>query len=47
MIEINGNKCPATLAKKITPKLSFDKSRNYTEWKNEVSEKLRELLGME
>lgn len=47
MVEINGNKCHSALAKKITPKLSFDESRNYNEWKIEVSEKLRELLGME
>ena len=47
MIEINGNKCHTALAKKITPKLSFEEGRDFTQWKSEVSEKLRELLGME
>lgn len=47
MTEINGNKCHATLAKKITPKLSFDENKDFAKWKGEVSDKLRELLGME
>ena len=47
MIEINGNKCHSTLAQKTTPKLSFDESKDFEKWKNEVSDKLRELLGME
>ena len=34
MTEINGNKCHSTLAKKITPKLAFDKNRVFYEHGN-------------
>ncbi len=45
--EANGDLCHQTLFNKITPKLSFDKEKDYFSWKKQVKDKLNELLGME
>ncbi len=35
------------LSERIRPRLAFDASRDFGQWKEEVEEKLRELLGMD
>ena len=47
MIEINGMKCHAEIAKKNRPLLSFDESKDFGEWRDKVKEKLVELLGLD
>jgi len=47
MIEINGNKCHATLMKKNTPKLSYSPERDFEAWKKEIKDKLVELTGID
>ena len=47
MIEINGDKCHATLMKKITPSLAYNDSADYDEWKAQIEAKLRELTGID
>lgn len=47
MIEINGDKCHATLMKKITPSLSYNEDADYVEWKSQIEAKLRELTGID
>lgn len=47
MIEISGIKCHGELAKRTRPRLSFDESRNFGEWRDSVKEKLTELLGLD
>lgn len=37
--------CHENLIDTIKPRLSYDETKNYDEWKREVKEKLTELLG--
>ncbi len=46
-MEINGLLCHDYVTVNTKPKLSFDESRNYGEWKEQVKEKLTELLGLD
>ena len=42
-----GEECYDLLAKKTTPSLSFSKDRDFSEWKDELKGKFRELLGLD
>ena len=44
---ISGDYCHAKLTERIKPRLSFDPTLPFDDWKNKVREKLYELLGME
>lgn len=44
---INGDLCHDILISKITPKLSYDESKDYFAWKEEIRAKLVELLAMD
>ena len=44
---ISGDYCHAKLTERIKPRLGFDPSLPFDNWKNKVHEKLYELLGME
>ena len=46
-MEINGLLCHDRVTANTKPKLSFDESRNYPEWREEIKEKLIELLGLD
>ncbi len=43
---IKGALCHQKLTKKISPKLSFDETKDYTAWRKQVKDKLFELLGI-
>ncbi|MBO4939666.1 MAG: acetylxylan esterase [Clostridia bacterium] len=45
-MEIKGDLCHELLVQKLTQKLAFDGNRNYAEWKEQVQDKLVELLGL-
>lgn len=45
-IIIDGDLCHTTLVKKTNGKLRFNKDADYTSWKEQIREKLYELLGM-
>lgn len=46
-IQIDGDLCHKLLAEKIKGKLRYDDNADYSTWKNQVKEKLTELLGMD
>lgn len=43
----NGDRVHDYLTKYVAPKLSFDESCDYEEWRNEIKNKLNELLGLD
>lgn len=45
--QINGDRLHSYLVKNVAPKLSFDESRDYEEWRGEIKGKLNELLGFD
>ena len=47
MVEINGDKCHATLMKKNKPLLNYSAERDFDAWKKEIKDKLVELTGIE
>ena len=47
MIKIQGDLCHSLLTKKIQPKLAFNDGMDFLAWKNEVREKLLELVGID
>ena len=46
-MEINGLLCHDRITEKLTPKLSFDESADFSEWKEKIRGKLIELLGLD
>ncbi|MBQ9756244.1 MAG: acetylxylan esterase [Clostridia bacterium] len=46
-IQIQGDLCHKLLGEKIKGKLRYNDGVNYPEWKNQIKDKLFELLGME
>lgn len=46
-MEINGLLCHDHVTANTTPKLSFDESRDYVAWKEQIKEKITELLGLD
>lgn len=47
MKEINGELCHDLLVKNMKQKLAFDKNADYSEWKEKVRAKFRELIGID
>ena len=45
MIEIRGDLCHELLAQKAARKLAFDPAKDFNAWKQEIKEKLKELVG--